>query len=599
MAGHDLDPTKDQNFYNSLSLKDAAKVSGAGYASYEAEFIKRQVFIPYSYDVTPEGKFGAGGKMIEDMIDPNEVGADRLQSVLDIAETMHNNLDIQEAWFHSPDLGYGRDFLYGISRTGEALAVEYHGDNEDRQHLREQFGRNAINPEAASAANVLAPFYLTEKLSTQSIVQIVESSYSSDHKKQNVNTYLDKLKSEAYNFSSLIKAYAERVSDFAQKIQSKGIVAAYAEITTIVNKQTKIVTENIGKKISAIYNSLHEYTLQRLGLSIQDIPKTLGEFIFSRIKKITGKFSNNFELSQVKNMLIIKYEEYFSRRSLITDENLQISEKKKSQIGKTTRASSKHIINSEVKVNSGVVEKSIARHQRKEKKLRMKHKERKRFYKQDERRFIKTKEIIIKPIRRKEKILFVEVVKFKKRKDTKERKNKKLTQEEKRDLRRKEKRLLRKKEKTLWKMLGLLLDKRIALMSKNKKERILKKRKEKLEKIHMMKKEKQTAKIESEHHTMRQEKRHVINFSVALIIWLLLRQPEKRQEVKVAKHEKLTKIVQKELAPWLILAIIRHLAMIREGGNRTVYKQKKAKKQVKQYYSASLPPQGVIFAFAS
>ena len=104
------------------------------------------------------------------------------------------------------------------------------------------------------------------------------------------------------------------------------------------------------------------------------------------------------------------------------------------------------------------------------------------------------------------------------------------------------------------------------------------------------------------------EKQHVIDFSVALVIWLLLHmqssshhQEEKRYDVSVIKREKSKKLIVKEPAPWLLVAIIWHLTMIREQGmrhglNDPRYKKKTVQKQ-KIFWRAMLPPTGVIFAF--
>ncbi len=159
---------------------------------------------------------------------------------------------------------------------------------------------------------------------------------------------------------------------------------------------------------------------------------------------------------------------------------------------------------------------------------------------------------------------------------------------------RKERKSVQKKEKILWNTLKRLVQKaeRQFIFRKIK-------QKEKLQKINTIKKENRIVVIRKEHQKKKQEKQYVIDFSVALVIWFLLRLPEKRPDIRVIKHEKQKKLIEKESFPWILFAIIWHLAMIRESGMTTQNKPKKVKKKHIHNYPLQLPPQGVIFAFAS
>lgn len=181
------------------------------------------------------------------------------------------------------------------------------------------------------------------------------------------------------------------------------------------------------------------------------------------------------------------------------------------------------------------------------------------------------------------------------------RKEKVLMRKEKKLLLRKERRSIKKKEKILWNTLKRLV-RRAERQFVSKKI----KQKEKMQKINVVKKEIRTGITRKEHQTKNREKQHVVDFSVALVIWLLLHMQtsshhhkEKKREVSLIKHKTSEKRIVQEPTPWLLFAIIWHLAMIREGGMRTAHRQKKAKKQVMQYYPMSMPTSGVIFAFAS
>lgn len=93
---------------------------------------------------------------------------------------------------------------------------------------------------------------------------------------------------------------------------------------------------------------------------------------------------------------------------------------------------------------------------------------------------------------------------------------------------------------------------------------------------------------------------HTLNFSIAFIFWLLLRSVgEKKMEPQKFNKDTNKKILEREPTPWLLLAIIWHLTMIRESGMRTVQQIPKKKKAIKPVLYPQILPQGVIFAYAS
>lgn len=99
---------------------------------------------------------------------------------------------------------------------------------------------------------------------------------------------------------------------------------------------------------------------------------------------------------------------------------------------------------------------------------------------------------------------------------------------------------------------------------------------------------------------------HVLNFSIAFVFWLLLRRIElisqsKRFHVLIDESKNVRRkdepLVVKEPTPWLLLAIIWHLTMIREQGY--VQQQPKQKKVKRKIYYPRFARQGVIFAYAT
>ncbi len=116
------------------------------------------------------------------------------------------------------------------------------------------------------------------------------------------------------------------------------------------------------------------------------------------------------------------------------------------------------------------------------------------------------------------------------------------------------------------------------------------------------------------------EQEHVENFSFAIMIWLLLKLDNYYRSLRSLKTlifgetkqgsliEKLKEhmpegLVQRESAPWILFAIIWHLAMIREQGMIQATGNKRQatgkNKTKNKFQNNCIPPGGVIFAFAS
>ncbi len=98
-----------------------------------------------------------------------------------------------------------------------------------------------------------------------------------------------------------------------------------------------------------------------------------------------------------------------------------------------------------------------------------------------------------------------------------------------------------------------------------------------------------------------QLRERVLNFSLAFIFWMLVSKPGNILMNEYKKSSKLDKLITKEQTPWLLLAIIWHLAMIREsrGAGSGFAGQVKQKKVKKNTYDPRFAPHGVIFAFPS
>jgi hypothetical protein len=169
---------------------------------------------------------------------------------------------------------------------------------------------------------------------------------------------------------------------------------------------------------------------------------------------------------------------------------------------------------------------------------------------------------------------------------------------------RNEQKQLKKKEKKVWKILKRLLKKQERKFS----IKTIQHKELHQTTIYIQNEKRVTIKPKEQQKNQERKlgKKLVKDFSVAVVIWILLhmpiedyRQDGKKQEQGLVGLKKSEHLFIKESVPWLLFAIIWHLAMIRESGMRTGMNPKKIQKPKKQQSFALMPPQGVIFAFAS
>ncbi len=194
-------------------------------------------------------------------------------------------------------------------------------------------------------------------------------------------------------------------------------------------------------------------------------------------------------------------------------------------------------------------------------------------------------------------------------------------------LSKKEKKRFKTREKNLFSVFLLLIEKR-----QSEKKKLYKEKRGKKQLAHRENLLLKSRKIEKKGRRLehifqkRKEKQYILNFSIALTIWMLLDLLEKKKmhlnskgnEFKAtfnkATHQKdilfqkknLTEDVkQEEPTQWLLLAIIWHLAMIREQGmtqNSQVQTQQivpKTNHKTYKFYPQQFPTAGVIFACTS
>jgi len=91
---------------------------------------------------------------------------------------------------------------------------------------------------------------------------------------------------------------------------------------------------------------------------------------------------------------------------------------------------------------------------------------------------------------------------------------------------------------------------------------------------------------------------HVLNFSIAYLLLLILQTPKTHIEQKFTMKKKMEKLRVQIPRSWLMQAIIYELARIKEQG-QIQQQQPKKKKNQKTFHYPRFIPHGVIFAYAT
>ncbi len=203
---------------NSGVGKDAVSIALAKDAvAYEHEFILAQTLIPFDYEINDQGRWtDSGGKTIEELTDPDDVGADRLGRVLRAESAMMNDPSIAMAAVASPDLGFGRNYVYLYSRGEgnaiQALAVEFHGNEDALKKFFHGLGA-AGEADTSQSDDFEKPLLFSRAITPQEILAQAQETVA--HEKQ-AEGYLTRLSRDVSVFPLILRERERQVEQMAE-----------------------------------------------------------------------------------------------------------------------------------------------------------------------------------------------------------------------------------------------------------------------------------------------------------------------------------------------------------------------------------------------
>lgn len=346
---------------------------------------------------------------------------------------------------------------------------------------------------------------------------------------------------------------------------SEGTLKNIAKELSVSSKTFADAGKATAKEITYTTRSIQQFLEKRKQLSAQDISPKRNDSLGQRLLQLAG-FSPDRKTNKRTAKLGVEV------KSKVKKEKHKNKNKQRRTLQRnalSNRPSNKDEKGKVMKVDAYVV-----RRERKIKKMKAKYESRRQIHRRKELRMIHKKEKKLK-LQKKRTALFIEKIGFKKRKIRKEVSRRKQT------------------EKTSKETIIMLLTLANKLFRRKERARVARYRKSEV--FHKARMEKS-----------RQLREHVLDFSIAYIFWFLLRgTPQSENEKKniVFKQSTSKELARPEPTKWILLAIIWHLAMLREQGQMQAsiagLPTGNAGNQTVPFQSGPIPPSGVIFASAS
>lgn len=201
---------------NGRSIDAVTRALAKDAVAHEHEFVLKQTLIPFDYEINDQGRWtDSGGKTIEELTDPDDVGADRLDRVLAAEKAMMGDSSIQMAAVASPDLGYGRNYVYLYSRgegnTIRALAVEFQGGDEALGNFFRALGI-AGKANVSESDDFEKPLLFARAITAGEI--LTQAKNSADEDDQN-GDYIKRLTRDVSVFPLILKERERQVEQMA------------------------------------------------------------------------------------------------------------------------------------------------------------------------------------------------------------------------------------------------------------------------------------------------------------------------------------------------------------------------------------------------
>lgn len=220
---HEWNDDKSQDYLSSIlaqgaSMDAASKALAKDAVGWQHEFILHQPLIPFDYNINEEGRWvDGGGKTVEELNDPDDIGGDRIGRTLHAESGLMSNPDVKMAATISPDLGYGRSFVYLYSRgednTINALAVEFKGTDAQLQRFFTGLGLQG-GADISNSSDQNQALFFTKEIGASQIFEEAKNSLSGDSSQ---NEYLDRLSQSTSSYPLLLEERNRQVEQYANK----------------------------------------------------------------------------------------------------------------------------------------------------------------------------------------------------------------------------------------------------------------------------------------------------------------------------------------------------------------------------------------------
>lgn len=341
MADHELNPDRDLQYLQGLDSSVAPDAAARNVKAYDDEFNKRTPFIFFHYDILSDGSFGSHGKSARDMSSKDAAGYDRVERVEQIARAMRDDPTIRAAYFHSPELGYGREFGYVFERDSNgginAIAIEFHGSEGQQIKLRKElFQRaNGVEGNVFDQNNHLQPIYFDKEVPIAEYAAIISDVHQSLNKSPQHSEYLDRLNWATAHISELRDnhvAQIERMTEeFIREIKKtselrQGLNALYQGIRVTINSQDVLSLHE--RRYSVDRNRIHDN--KRIETPEGDMISFVSRRVFTDVAEVNRQvvefFANDQKRQWAKDRIFSPSSIGENRRKFNTDDQLRQSE---------------------------------------------------------------------------------------------------------------------------------------------------------------------------------------------------------------------------------------------------------------------------------
>lgn len=275
---HEWNDDKSQDYLSSIlaqgaSMDAASKALAKDAVGWQHEFILHQPLIPFDYDVNEEGRWvDGGGKTVEQLNDPNDIGGDRIGRTLHAESGLMSNPDVKMAATISPDLGYGRSFVYLYSRgennTIKALAVEFQGTDAQLQRFFTGLGLQG-GADISNSSDQNKALFFTKEVGANQIFEEAKNSLSGDSSQ---NEYLDRLSQSVSAYPLLLEERNRQVEQYANKALEtmlsqenvrQGLAMAVYGVIELASQTTDSTAKHIYEGSVETISGVFEYISKR------------------------------------------------------------------------------------------------------------------------------------------------------------------------------------------------------------------------------------------------------------------------------------------------------------------------------------------------